>query len=62
MPCSTLPGRDREALALAGNIGIPAEQVQPFGGAAVTVDDARGDLWLLVGNDQLARLGPAGVG
>jgi hypothetical protein len=56
------PGRDREALTLAGNIGLPAAQVQPFAGAPVTVDDARGDLWLLVGNDQLVRFNPVGVG
>jgi hypothetical protein len=56
------PGRDREALALAGNIGLPTAQVQPIAGAPVTVDDARGDLWLLVGNDQLVRFNPVGVG
>jgi hypothetical protein len=56
------PGRDQEAFTLAASLGISGTQVQPFAGTAVTIDDARGDLWVLVGNDQLARLNAVGLG
>jgi hypothetical protein len=56
------PGRDQAALAFAAALGIASTEVQPFTGAPVTIDDARGDLWLLVGNDQLGRFNPIGVG
>ena len=53
------PGREHEALALADAVGIAASQVAPFDGP-LTIDGARGDLWLIVGNDLLHRV--EGVG
>jgi hypothetical protein len=50
------PGRDQEALALANGVGLAATQVHPFPGTQLTIDDARGDLWLVVGNDLLQRI------
>ena len=49
------PGRDQEGLALASGIGLAATQVHPFPGPAVSVDDARADLWLIVGTDLVQR-------
>jgi hypothetical protein len=54
------PGRDQDALALATVVEVAATQVHPFPGTQLTVDDARGDLWLVVGNDLLQRI--EGVG
>jgi hypothetical protein len=41
---------------LAAAVGLAASQVAPFDGTPLTTDDARGDLWLLVGNDLLQRV------
>ncbi len=54
--------REQEAVVLASALGVAGSRVQPFSGAALTVDDARGDLWLIVGNDQIQRFQTAGVG
>jgi hypothetical protein len=54
------PGREQEALALAEAVGLAAAQIAPFAGTPLTIDDSRGDLWLLVGNDLLQRV--EGVG
>ena len=49
------PGRGEDGLVLAGAMGLAATQVLPSPDTPLTLDDARGDLWLIVGNDLAQR-------
>ena len=47
------PGKEGEARALAGQLGVAESQVQPHPEVPVTVGAEQGDVWVLVGSDHM---------
>jgi hypothetical protein len=57
-----VPGREGEARVLAAQLGVAEDAVQPRPDGQLTVNDAQGDVWVLVGADRVPLIEQAQQG